>query len=130
MRLDERLRIFRDTGLLDRVPTRWQLLQGEIEMTPYVISTDATSEDGYRDHLMSRPIMRQALIDYHLRHYGIVIEDERICVTSSGMNAMMLIIQVLCGAGDNAVCVTPVWPNIFACIDLETGKKRWEVPIE
>ena len=66
MRLDERLRIFRDAGLLDRVPTRWQLLQGEIEMTPYVISTDATAEEGYRDHLASKPLPRQLLIFAHV----------------------------------------------------------------
>jgi len=66
MSLAERVQIFVDAGLLDQIPTRWQLLQAEIEMTPYVISTDATSEDGYRDHLMSRPIMRQALIFPHV----------------------------------------------------------------
>lgn len=66
MSLDDRLRVFRDAGLLDRVPTRWQLLQGEIEMTPYVISTDATAEEGYRDHLWSKPVPRQLLIFAHV----------------------------------------------------------------
>jgi aspartate/methionine/tyrosine aminotransferase len=70
------------------------------------------------------PELRQALIDYHRRHYGIEIDDSRIAVTSSGMNAMVLIIQVLCGAGDNAVCVTPVWPNIFACIEIMGAEAR------
>jgi len=48
------------------VPTRWQLLQGEIEMTPYVISTDATAEEGYRDHLASHPLVRQLRIFAHV----------------------------------------------------------------
>lgn len=62
----DRLRVFLDRGLLAGVPTRWQVLQGELEMTPYVISTDATAEHGYRDHLMSHPVVRQALIFPHV----------------------------------------------------------------
>jgi hypothetical protein len=68
MSLASRLQIFVDAGLLARVPTRWQLLQGEIEMTPYVVSTDATAEEGYRDHLASHPIVRQLRL---FRHVGL-----------------------------------------------------------
>ncbi len=75
------------------------------------------------------PELRQALIDYHRMLYGVEIADERITVTSSGMNAMMLIIQALAGAGDNAVCITPVWPNIFACIEI-LGAELRQVPLE
>jgi hypothetical protein len=64
--LETRLQIFVAAGLLARVPTRWQLLQGEIEMTPYVISTDATTEEGYRDHLPSHPLVRQLAIFQHV----------------------------------------------------------------
>lgn len=66
MSLASRLQIFVDAGLLARVPTRWQLLQGEIEMTPYVVSTDATAEEGYRDHLASHPLVRQVRIFAHV----------------------------------------------------------------
>lgn len=66
--LENRLAVFVNAGLLSRVPTRWQLLQGEIEMTPYVISTDATAEEGYRDHLSSHPLVRQLAI---FRHVGL-----------------------------------------------------------
>ena len=66
MSLAERFSVFVDAGLLQRVPTRWQLLQGEIEMTPYVISTDATAEEGYRAHAFSHPLVRQLLIFNHV----------------------------------------------------------------
>src|SRR5688572_30827204 len=66
MSLASRLQVFVDAGLLARIPTRWQLLQGEIEMTPYVVSTDATSEEGYRDHLASHPLVRQLTIFAHV----------------------------------------------------------------
>ena len=39
---------------------------------------------------------------------------ERIAVTSSGVNALMLAMQALVGAGDEVVAVTPVWPNLTA----------------
>lgn len=64
--LTDRFRVFLDAGVLARVPTRWQLLQGEIEMTPYVISTDATAEEGYRDRLSSKPLVRQLVIFAHV----------------------------------------------------------------
>jgi hypothetical protein len=64
--LQQRLAVFVDAGLLPRVPTRWQLLQGEIEMTPYVVSTDATAEEGYRDHLASHPLVRQLRLFAHV----------------------------------------------------------------
>ena len=39
---------------------------------------------------------------------------ERIAVTSSGVNALMLAMQALVGAGDEVVAVVPVWPNLTA----------------
>lgn len=66
MSLAQRFSVFVDAGLLPRVPTRWQLLQGEIEMTPYVISTDATAEEAYRAHTASHPLVRQVLLFAHV----------------------------------------------------------------
>src|SRR5262249_24960394 len=70
------------------------------------------------------PELRQALIDYHRDLYGVDIADERVAVTSAGMHAMMIVTQSLVNAGDNVVCVTPVWPNIFACIEILGGYVR------
>lgn len=64
--LQDRLRTFSEAGILREVPTRWQLLQAEIEMTPYVISTDATAEEGYRRNVLGHPLVRQALIFAHV----------------------------------------------------------------
>jgi len=60
--LSHRLRVFRDAGLLEQVPTPWQIRQGEIEMTPYVLSTDATAEEGYRRSPLAHPLVRQPLV--------------------------------------------------------------------
>jgi hypothetical protein len=59
--LEVRLRPFLDAGLLRSVPTRWQIRLGQIEMTPYVISTDATAEEGYRPGF-GHPLVRQPII--------------------------------------------------------------------
>src|SRR5260370_31958369 len=60
--LEERLRVYLDAGLLRRVPTRFQIRQGELEMTPYVASTDATAEEGYVGARFGHPVLRQPLI--------------------------------------------------------------------
>jgi aspartate/methionine/tyrosine aminotransferase len=39
---------------------------------------------------------------------------DRIAVTSSGVSALMIATQMLAGAGDEVVVVTPVWPNLPA----------------
>ena len=62
MDLNHRLGVFLRAGLVDHVPTRWQLRQGEIEMTPYVISTDATAVEPYIGARFGHPVLRQPLI--------------------------------------------------------------------
>ena len=42
------------------------------------------------------------------------VGSDRIAVTSSGVNALMLAMQALVDAGDEVVAVVPVWPNLTA----------------
>ncbi len=37
---------------------------------------------------------------------------DHIAVTSAGVNALMLASQLVAGAGDRVVAVTPLWPNL------------------
>jgi aspartate aminotransferase len=64
------------------------------------------------------PELRQSLAGYHKRHWGVDIADERIAVTSAGMNAMIVIMEMALDAGDNMVALSPVWPNIFATAEI------------
>jgi hypothetical protein len=64
--LHRRLAVFVDAGLLPVLPTRWQIVQGEIEMAPYVISTDATAEEGYQRSPYAHPLVRQLIILSHI----------------------------------------------------------------
>jgi len=116
------------------VPDVIGLWVGEGDLPTPAFICDAAAQalrDGKTFYTQKRgiPELRHALIDYHRDLYGVEIADERVAVTSAGMNAMMLIIQTLVGAGDNAVCVTPVWPNIFACIEIMGGEVR-QIPLQ
>jgi len=75
-------------------------------------------------HKRGIPELRQALAGYHKRHWGVEIADERIAVTSAGMNAMIIIMEIAIDAGDNMVAVSPVWPNIFATAEIMGGDVR------
>jgi aspartate aminotransferase len=74
------------------------------------------------------PALRAALIDYHNRLYGIRIPDDRVAFTFSGMNAVMQVAQATVVPGDNAVVVTPSWPNIMRAMQINGAAVR-EVPL-
>jgi aspartate/methionine/tyrosine aminotransferase len=46
------------------------------------------------------------------------VDVERIAVTSSGVNALMLAMQLLAGAGDEVAAVVPLWPNLTAQAEI------------
>ena len=70
------------------------------------------------------PELRQALAGYHQRLYGLEIPDQRITVTQSGMNAVMLVAQAMVQPGDNVVSVTPCWPNILRAMQINGAMIR------
>ena len=57
------------------------------------------------------PQLRDAIQRYLRRLYGSEVDMDRIVVSASGMNALMISIQCLIGHGDSAVVIGPVWPN-------------------
>ncbi|HVT50343.1 MAG TPA: pyridoxal phosphate-dependent aminotransferase [Dongiaceae bacterium] len=101
--------------------------EGDLPTTRFICDAAAKAlNEGHTFYTHKRgiPELRQALIDYYKKHWNVTLGDDRIAVTSSGMNAMTLLAQILCGAGDNAICVTPVWPNIFAAIEIMGAEVR------
>jgi aspartate/methionine/tyrosine aminotransferase len=57
------------------------------------------------------PELRDAIQRYSRRIYRTEVDLDRIVVSASGMNALMITIQCLVGHGDSAVVIGPVWPN-------------------
>ncbi len=64
-------------------------------------------------HNFGLPELREALSAYASGLHG-TIPMERIAVTSSGVNALMLAMQALLDPGDEVVAVVPIWPNLTA----------------
>src|SRR5262245_25569078 len=62
------------------------------------------------------PELRDALQRYLRRIYRVEVELDRIVVSASAMNALMISVQCLVGAGDSAVVIGPVWPNAEQCV--------------
>ena len=70
------------------------------------------------------PELRHALVEYQSKLYGRPVDPERITVTASGINAIILSMEILVDPGDEVICVTPLWPNISAGIEIMGGKVK------
>ena len=79
-------------------------------------------------HKRGIPPLREAIARYNADLYGIDLDVERVTVTSSGMSAIMLILQTLVDPGDNVVLLGPVWPNAGAATQVLGGEPR-QVPL-
>lgn len=74
------------------------------------------------------PELRQALADYHHRHYGRDVSPEQFFVTGSGMQAIQTAVQAVAGSGDEVVIPTPAWPNAAAAVQI-LGARPISVPL-
>lgn len=85
------------------------------EVTPPAVCEAAAQSmargETFYGHNLGLPELRDALARYTSALHGPVAAD-RIAITSSGVNALMLATQLLAGAGDEVVAVVPVWPNL------------------
>ena len=74
------------------------------------------------------PELRQALADYHTRHYGREFSSENFFVTGGGMQAIQNAIQMVAGDGDDILIPAPAWPNYAGPLRLQ-GTRPVEVPM-
>ena len=70
------------------------------------------------------PPLRAAIAEYYQRHFSLALDAQRVIVTGSAMQAMMETMQTVTGAGDEVIVVSPVWPNIYACIHMQQTVAR------
>ncbi|RFU48243.1 pyridoxal phosphate-dependent aminotransferase [Paraburkholderia sp. DHOC27] len=84
-------------------------------VTPEFIRTAASSALAagatFYTHNLGIAPLRAALAAYVTRLHG-ATAVEHVAVTSAGVNALMLAAQLVVGAGDRVVAVTPLWPNL------------------
>lgn len=72
-------------------------------------------DEGRTFYTTSRGIMplREGIRAFHARTVQKDISLERITVPGAAMLAVVTALQCVIETGDNVVCVSPVWPNIF-----------------
>ncbi|WP_170384327.1 pyridoxal phosphate-dependent aminotransferase [Ruegeria atlantica] len=75
------------------------------------------------------PELRESIARYYQRIYDVSLSDNRISVANSGMHAVTMISRAVLEAGDNAILITPCWPNVDRAIRLLGGEIR-EVPLD
>jgi aspartate/methionine/tyrosine aminotransferase len=98
------------------------------EPTPAFISEAASRAlaGGHTFYTPKRgiPDLRQALAVYLHRHFAAPVDVERITVTSSGMNAIMLTLQAVLSPGTTLVAPSPVWPNVLSAAEIAGGRVK------
>ncbi len=96
--------------------------------TPQFINDAATAalKAGQTFYTWQRgiPELREAIAKYTSKLYGIDCNSDRITVTGSGMQAIILACQTIVDKGDNMVLVSPVWPNIVSSVEAMGGEAR------
>ena len=118
---------------------------GEGDMaTPKFISDAAIASlsagDTFYTWQRGIPDLRRALSDYYNRHFGKRLSPEHFYVVGSGMQAIKLSIEAVCQPGDEAVYLTPAWPNFAAALEisgsraiaceLQFGDGKWSLDAE
>ncbi len=74
------------------------------------------------------PELREALVRYHARHYGVNLHVDNFGITGGGMQAIQNAIQMIAGEGDEIIIPTPAWPNYAGPLRIQ-GTKPVEVPM-
>jgi aspartate/methionine/tyrosine aminotransferase len=74
------------------------------------------------------PPLRSALARYLGRVHGADVAPERIFVTASGMQAIMLTLQAVLDPGTELVMTAPIWPNVFSALPILGAVPRF-VPL-
>jgi len=111
-----------------------KLFFGESNLpTPQYIKDAAARalQDGFTfyTHNAGLPSLRQAIAEkYHELHHISLNPESEIVVTASGVQALNVAIRCLLDPGDEALLLTPAWPNASAIVRLCSAEPR-EIPL-
>ncbi len=81
--------------------------------------------DGYTFYTSNAglPSTREALADYYQRMHGVSVDPGlQIVITASGVQALNVGIRCVLDPGDEALVLTPAWPNGSAIISMANAK--------
>ena len=83
----------------------------------------------YYTHNAGLPSLRQAIAEkYNELHHISLNPESEIVVTASGVQALHVAIRCLLDPGDEALLLTPAWPNASAIVRLCSAEPR-EIPL-
>ena len=127
--LRDEARLSPDSGIIEIANYAWgrsdviPLFAGEGDLPTPQFICDAASRSlaaGETFYTWQRgiPELRQALADYHQRHFGRPFTSERFFVTGSGMQAIQIAVSCVAGKGDEVVIPSPAWPNMAAALSV------------
>ncbi|MBI3667161.1 MAG: pyridoxal phosphate-dependent aminotransferase [Acidobacteria bacterium] len=80
-----------------------------------------TSNAGY-------PSLRRAIAEKYRELHGVELDTEEIVVTASGVQALNAGIRCVLDPGDEAIVLTPAWPNASAIVTMCSATPR-EIPL-
>ncbi|EHM02322.1 putative aspartate transaminase [Acetobacteraceae bacterium AT-5844] len=98
--------------------------EGDLPTPPFVTeAAEAAMRAGQTRYTYSHglPQLRQALADYHRRHWDVEVAPERFTITAGGMNAIMQGMQAVLSPGDEVIIPGPHWPNMAATVQVLGG---------
>jgi aspartate/methionine/tyrosine aminotransferase len=102
-------------------PDTIKMWYGEADLsTPQFIkqAAERALQEGktFYSHRRGIEELREAIAAYLSDLYKTQVEPERVTVTASGMNAIIVSLQVVNAQSGNIVIVDPIWPNITTAI--------------
>ena len=72
--------------------------------------------------------LREEISNYYSRHFDCFVSAKNVAVTSSGAQALAIVFAAILSPRDEVVAVSPLWPNVAACIHLQ-GANLIQVPL-
>ena len=108
-----------------------QFGESTIPTPPYVVeAVNRAAQEGWTFYSPNQglPSLREAIANLIARLHGVEIGPPEIQVTSGGVQALNLAIKCVIDPGDEALVLSPNWPNGSAMVEM-FGGRTIEVPM-
>lgn len=101
--------------------------EGDVPTPDFIcqaVTASLTAGETMYSHSRGIPEVRDALAQYMNRTFALNLPESRVSLTTSGMAAIVVAVQMAVGPGDDMLVLGPVWPNIYSTIAIAGGTVR------